>query len=71
MMYTVIERVLYVHTLGGCHRWVSMKLKFVLVQLVAYIEKCSIWYCNSGTVAKACMHVCGPTILPTIGLCNL
>ena len=33
-----------IHRLGGCHRWVSMKFKFALVLLVAYIEKCSVWY---------------------------
>ena len=37
MMYTLIvyEREGIVCTLGGCHRWVSKKLKFVLVQVVA------------------------------------
>ena len=48
MMCTVIvserEDIVCMCTLGGCHRWVSMKLKFVLVLLVAYIEKCSVWY---------------------------
>ena len=34
MMYTVIvsEKEGVVCTLGGCHRWVSENLKFVLVQ---------------------------------------
>ena len=62
---------MYIHTLGGCHRWVSMKLKFVNV---AYIEKCSVWYSVFSQIqgqlrkqVSTCMHVCGPMILPTIG----
>ena len=57
MMYTVIVSEKEVCTLGGCHRWVSEKLKFVLVQFekclknVAYIVK------SSGTVSFN-MHAC-------------
>ena len=39
MMYTVIVSEKEVCTLGGCHRWVSEKLKFVLVKCGLHSEK--------------------------------
>ena len=60
MMYTVIvyEKV---STLGGCHRWIS---EFSL-------KKCGLHSEIQRQLVSTCMHVCGPMILPTIGLCNL
>ena len=49
---------MYIHTLGGCHRWVSMKLKFVLKKIKQCLVQC--FFTNLGTVAKASfnMHAC-------------